>query len=139
MIKNGRLHHSQHVIMFSTIILRQFCKKTDIVSGASSTWEISTLDGFLENKKVAFGNYTFNSRLSCYSVISSLQIFDDISYIIRKSPSAIVYPAVDFLVIPLYRLCRFWRYFLHNKKRDRMSFKDFFKSQNGNDVIFIKI
>ena len=39
----------------------------------------------LLNKKAAFGDCTFSGRLSCYSVISSLQIFDDISYIIRKT------------------------------------------------------
>ena len=36
------------------------------------------------NKKVAFGDWTLSGRLSCYSVISSLQIFDDISYIIKQ-------------------------------------------------------
>ena len=35
-------------------------------------------------KKVAFSDWTFSGRLSCYSVISSLQIFDDISYIIKR-------------------------------------------------------
>ena len=40
-------------------------------------------------KKVAFGDCTFKGRLSCYSVLSSLRIYDDISCIIRKSPPAI--------------------------------------------------
>ena len=35
-------------------------------------------------KKAAFGDYTFKCRLSCYSVISCLQILGDISFIIRK-------------------------------------------------------
>ena len=77
------------------------------------------------NKKVAFGDYTFSGRLSCYSVLSSLQVSDDISFIIKntvelikrkyflllvmhlpvnkKVPSAIILSKVDFLVIPFYR------------------------------------
>ena len=49
-------------------------------------------------KKVAFGDCIPSGILSCYSVISSLQIFDEISYIIKKSPSAIIHPKADFSV-----------------------------------------
>ena len=39
----------------------------------------------VKNKKVAFGDWISTGRLSCYSVLSSLQISDDISFIIKNT------------------------------------------------------
>ena len=56
-------------------------------------------------KKVAFGDDTLKGRLSCYSVISSLQVFDDISFIdqgVKILPLHIQYMVQIFAVCKLY-------------------------------------
>ncbi len=60
--------------------------KPENIRAAAELQKVVSQSNISQNhKKVAFGDCTFSGRLSCYSVISSLQISDDISFIIKKS------------------------------------------------------